>query len=121
MSVAAYCVLAAAIVLASALQASIGGPPMALVWQRRSGAQLRGTMSGFFLVGSVLSLVMLTLTGAIGARTLWGCAVLIPAALTGFLLSTVLNRHLNPKRLRWLAIAVSTAGALMLAGRSLLM
>ena len=25
---------------------SIGGPPMALVWQRNSGARLRGTMSG---------------------------------------------------------------------------
>jgi hypothetical protein len=26
---------------------SIGGPPVALVWQRNSGARLRGTMAGF--------------------------------------------------------------------------
>ena len=38
---------------------SIGGPPMALVWQNTSGARLRGTMSGFFLVGSVLSIAVL--------------------------------------------------------------
>ena len=42
---------------------SIGGPPMALVWQRNSGARLRGTMSGFFLIGSVMSLVVLAFTG----------------------------------------------------------
>ncbi|BBX66660.1 sulfite exporter TauE/SafE family protein [Mycolicibacterium psychrotolerans] len=99
---------------------SIGGPPMALVWQRNSGSRLRGTMSGFFLVGSVLSLIVLSVTGAVDRRTLWGFAVLIPAALAGYLLSTLVNRHLNPARLRWLAIGVSAAGAVLLIGRELL-
>lgn len=35
---------------------AIGGPPMALVWQGSSTAQLRGTMSAFFLVGALMSL-----------------------------------------------------------------
>ncbi|OAN33566.1 sulfite exporter TauE/SafE family protein [Mycolicibacterium iranicum] len=99
---------------------AIGGPPMALVWQRSSGAQLRGTMSGFFLIGSLMSLVMLGFTGAIDQRTWWGFAVLAPGAVVGYLLSNVLNRHLNPKRLRWLAIAVSAAGAIVLIARELL-
>ena len=60
---------------------AIGGPPMALVWQRNTGARLRGTMSGFFLVGSVMSLAALAATGAIDGRTLWGFAVLVPAAV----------------------------------------
>ena len=99
---------------------AIGGPPMALVWQRSSGAQLRGTMSGFFLIGSLMSLVVLGLTGAIHQQTWWGFAVLAPAAIAGYLLSRVLNRHLNPTRLRWLAIGVSAAGAVLLIGRELL-
>lgn len=99
---------------------AIGGPPMALVWQRSSGAQLRGTMSGFFLTGSLMSLVVLSLTGAVNQRTWWGFAVLAPAAMLGYLLSHVLNRHLNRQRLRWLAIAVSAAGAILLIGRELL-
>ena len=99
---------------------AIGGPPMALVWQRSSGAQLRGTMSGFFLIGSLMSLAMLGLTGSIHQRTWWGFAVLAPAAIAGYLLSNVLNKHLNPKRLRWLAIGVSAAGAVVLIGRELL-
>ena len=44
-------------------------------------------MSGFFLVGSVMSIVVLAVTGAVDHRTLWGFAVLIPAALAGYLLS----------------------------------
>ena len=51
---------------------AIGGPPMALVWQRKSGARLRGTMSGFFLVGSVMSIAALAATGAVDGHTLWG-------------------------------------------------
>lgn len=99
---------------------SIGGPPMALVWQRNSGPRLRGTMGGFFLVGSVMSLIMLSATGAVDERTWWGFAVLIPAALAGYLLSTVVNRHLDPTRLRRLAIVVSAVGAALLIGRELL-
>ncbi len=45
--------------------------------------------------------------------------MLVPAALAGYLLSTVVNRHLNPGRLRWLAIGVSAAGAVLLIGREL--
>ena len=90
---------------------SIGGPPMALVWQRNSGARLRGTMSGFFLIGSVMSLVALAFTGAVDGHTLRTFAVLMPAAVAGFALSRYVNRFLDPARLRLLAIAVSAIGA----------
>ncbi|WP_111511469.1 sulfite exporter TauE/SafE family protein [Mycobacterium kyogaense] len=99
---------------------SIGGPPMALVWQRNSGSRLRGTMSGFFLVGSVMSLIVLSVTGAVDERTWRGFAVLVPAAVAGYLLSMVVNRHLNPARLRRVAIVVSAMGAALLIGRELL-
>ncbi len=99
---------------------AIGGPPMALVWQRNTGARLRGTMGSFFLVGSMLSIAALAATGAIDERTMWGFAVLIPAAIAGYLLSRPMNKYLDPKRLRWLAIGASTLGAVVLIGRELL-
>jgi uncharacterized protein len=99
---------------------AIGGPPMALVWQRNAGPRLRGTMGGFFLVGSLMSLAALTATGAITRHTLAAFAVLIPAAVIGYALSRGLNRILDPKRLRWLAISASTVGAVVLIGRELL-
>lgn len=93
---------------------SIGGPPMALVWQRASGARLRGTMSGFFLVGSVLSIGALAATGAVHADTLRMCALLLPAIVAGYVLSRYVNGWLNPARQRWTAIAMSVAGATVL-------
>ncbi|WP_101947889.1 sulfite exporter TauE/SafE family protein [Mycobacterium sp. 3519A] len=99
---------------------AIGGPPMALVWQRNEGARLRGTMSGFFLVGSLMSMAALAATGAVHAHTMRIFALLVPAAVAGYLLSRGLNRVLDPKRLRWLAIGASTLGAVVLVGRELL-
>jgi uncharacterized protein len=99
---------------------AIGGPPMALVWQRNEGARLRGTMSGFFLVGSIMSIIALAATGAVTRHTLVMFAALVPAAVLGYVLSRGLNRVLDPNRLRWLAISVSAIGAVMLIGRELL-
>lgn len=96
---------------------SIGGPPMALVWQRNSGARLRGTMSGFFLVGSVLSIAMLAATGAVHADTFRMCALLLPAIAAGYALSRYVNGWLNPARQRWTAIAMSMAGAAVLIAK----
>lgn len=93
---------------------SIGGPPMALVWQRSSGPRLRGTMAGFFLVGSLMSLAMLTATGAVDRHTLVMCALLIPATVGGYVLSRYVNRLMNPQRQRWTAIAASVTGAVIL-------
>lgn len=99
---------------------SIGGPPMALVWQNNTGARLRGTMSGFFLVGSVLSLVVLALTGSIDRHTVVVFAMLIPACVAGYGLSRWINRHLDRQRQRWAAIVISTLGAVVLIVRQLI-
>ena len=40
---------------------SIGGPPVALLYQNAGASRLRGTLAGFFLVGSVVSLLALAL------------------------------------------------------------
>jgi len=98
---------------------SIGGPPMALVYQHETGARLRGTMSGFFLVGSLLSIALLALTGAIDHHTMVVFAMLVPAGVAGYLLSHLLNRHLDRQRQRWAAIAVSALGAVVLIVRQL--
>ncbi len=93
---------------------SIGGPPMALVWQRSEGPTLRATMSSFFLIGSLMSIAMLALTGAIDRHTVAMFGVLVPAAVLGYVLSRYANRILNPIRQRWTAITVSMIGAVVL-------
>ncbi len=99
---------------------SIGGPPMALVWQRNTGAELRSTMSCFFLVGSLISLAVLAVAGAVDAHTATLFVFLAPATVLGFLLSRVVNRVLDRRRLRIVAITVSAVGALVLVGQQVL-
>lgn len=92
---------------------SIGGPPMALVWQRSRGAQLRGTMSAFFLVGCLMSVLALVMVGAIDSTTVLRAGTLAPFALGGYAASRLLNAHLDRGRLRAAALAVSVVGALV--------
>lgn len=98
---------------------SIGGPPMALVWQRNTGAKLRSTMSAFFLVGSVMSLVALAVAGAVDGHTALLFVLLAPATILGYVLSRFVNRLMDRRRLRLTAIVVSTIGAVVLIGQQL--
>ena len=93
---------------------SIGGAPMAMVWQGSESSRYRGSMSAFFLVGSLLSLVALLLWGAISAETLRFVAWMLPAALAGTLVSRRLNRHLNRTRIRYAALGAASFGAVIL-------
>ena len=61
--------------------------------------------------------VQLNLRGhhvAASTNTAIGAAVLVPAAVLGYVLSRYANRVLTPARQRWTAIAASTAGAVVL-------
>ncbi|MFI6694296.1 sulfite exporter TauE/SafE family protein [Streptomyces sp. NPDC050433] len=96
---------------------SIGGPPMALVWQRLTGPELRSTMSGFFLAGSVMSLVALTAVGAVHADSLRYSALLAPAAAGGLLLARPLSDKLDVGRARTVATVLAVLGAALLTVR----
>ena len=57
---------------------SVGGPPMALVYQREQAAKLRSTLAGFFLFGASLALVTLAFSGELGGRQVVDGLVLLP-------------------------------------------
>lgn len=93
---------------------SIGGPPMALMWQRHNGPKLRGTMSAFFMVGSFISMVMLWIAGAVTAEILVLALWMVPAVLAGYIASRYANRYLTAGRLKALALAASALGSALL-------
>jgi uncharacterized membrane protein YfcA len=70
-----------------ATTSSVGGPPIALLYQDSHGGRVRGTLSGFFLVGLVISLGALALVGRFGWSEIVSSISLFPAVLLGFLLS----------------------------------
>ena len=93
---------------------SIGGPPMALVWQGHQGPRLRGTMSAFFMVGSSISILMLWITGAVTEDILVLALWMVPAAVGGYAASRFTNRFLTPARLKALALGASAVGIVLL-------
>ena len=93
---------------------SIGGPPMALIWQGHEGPRLRGTMSAFFMVGSAISMALLWLAGTVTEHMLVLALWMVPAVLAGYAVSRYVNRFLSRARLRKLALGASALGSAML-------
>ena len=67
---------------------SIGGPPMALIYQHAPGARIRGTLAGFFIVGVSISLVALAAIGRLGRTEFTLALILLPGIVTGFAISS---------------------------------
>lgn len=98
----------------------IGGPPVALVYQRSSGPALRATLSRFFLVGGVVSLAVLAASGQVDAASLAACLVTIPAAAAGFAVSAPIARRLDKGSVRPVVLALSSLAAVAVLVRELL-
>lgn len=95
---------------------SVGGPPMALVYQSSPGSVLRATLSGQFAVGATLSILFLAAGGKFGTAEVQYAALLIPGTVAGYLLSSRLTPYLDRGFLRpaVLAFAGVTAGIIIL-------
>jgi uncharacterized membrane protein YfcA len=89
--------------------AAIGGPPLALIYQDRSGAELRSTLSVSFVVGIVMSLVGLALAGRVQGWHFLLALQLLPGLLVGLWASRWVIKYLDE---RWLRPAVLTFAAL---------
>lgn len=96
-----------------ATAASIGGPPMALVYTRQSGARLRSTLAGFFIAAAVVSLVALTLVGRFGGADLGRSVALLPGVVVGFLASGPLRPYVDRGRSRPLVLGLSAVASVV--------
>lgn len=91
---------------------SIGGPAIAILYQEDPGARVRGTLSGFFAVGLVFSILALAIMGEFGRSQIEAALVLLPGVLLGFLLSRSIARVLDRGHTRTAILALSTVAAL---------
>ncbi|HYZ05041.1 MAG: sulfite exporter TauE/SafE family protein [Actinomycetota bacterium] len=88
--------------------AALGGTPLALVYQDRSGAELRSTLAISFVVGIAMSLVGLGLAGQVEGRQVILALHLLPCMLVGLWVSRWVVERLDE---RWLRPAVLTFAA----------
>ncbi len=98
---------------------SIGGPPMALLYQRETGARIRGTLSAFFVVGVGMSVVALHLIGRFGRPEARLASLLVPGILLGFLVSRHTARTLDRGYVRTAVLVVSGITGLVVLVRNI--
>lgn len=99
---------------------SIGGPPMALLYQRAGGPRLRGTLGCYFFAGVSLSVVALALIGRFGRPEIMLTLFLVPAMILGFLVAAPLRHHLPESAVRPLVLVLSSLSGLVVFFRALL-
>jgi uncharacterized membrane protein YfcA len=100
--------------------ASIGGPPIALLYQNAPGARLRSTLSGYFALGTTLSLLALAAVGRFGRDEFWSALALLPGVLIGFILSARTRQLLDRGYTRAAVLMVSAASGAIVILRALL-
>ena len=91
---------------------SIGGPPLALVFQHFTGARLRGTLSAVFVPGGVIIIGALAAIGRFGVVELVMGLSLLPGGAAGFWLSSRCAAWLDRAWLRPAVLTVSAIAAL---------
>jgi uncharacterized protein len=97
----------------------IGGPPIALVYQRAPGPTLRATLSRFFLVGGAVSIAVLAASGRVDGDALRACLITVPASAAGFAASTPLVRHIDRGSVRPYVLGLSALAAAAVLVREL--
>jgi uncharacterized membrane protein YfcA len=82
----------------------VGGPPLALVYQHRPAPVLRSTVAACFLIGEVISLVILAVSDSVNTDQLRMAFLLLPAVVVGALLSRLVHHRLDGRVMRYLVL-----------------
>ena len=99
--------------------AAIGGPPLAIAYQRRPGPELRSTLAISFVFGSSISLGALWLSEHLNLDHLVLAGWLLPGLALGLFLATRLHRFLDKGWLRPTVLAFAAISGAIAILRSL--
>lgn len=91
---------------------SIGGPPIALLYQHETGPRIRATLSTFFIIGVGLSLAGLVGVGRFGMTELKLGGYLIPGILVGYGVSRFTKGIIDQGFIRPAVLVVSAMAGL---------
>jgi len=99
---------------------SIGGPPVALLYQAESGPRVRATLSVFFCAGNSVALAALAAAGHLPGRDVTAGLVFVGCAAAGFAVAARLRRFLDAGRTRAAVLAAAGGSAVILILHSVL-
>lgn len=98
---------------------SIGGPPVALVYQGVDPPRFRATLGVLLILGASMSIATTWAVGRFGDTEAALSGVLVPAAFVGFWLSRFGIHWVNGPRVRVAVLVLSSTAALGVLGRTL--
>ena len=98
---------------------AIGGPALAVVYQRRPGPELRSTLALSYLAGIVIAVGALAAVGRVEGWHVWLALELVPALLLGLWLSFRLAPVLDRGWLRPSVLAFAAISGVVIVGRGL--
>ncbi len=104
----------------TATVAGMGGPPVALLYQRAAGPRLRGTLAVYFVIGTIVSLCSLAAVGRFAWPELRLSLLLLPGVVLGYSFSHRLALYLDAGYTRRAVLAVSGLAALNAIATALL-
>ena len=99
--------------------ASIGAPPILLLYQGADLARARGTLAVFFGCGALMSVLALAGFGQVGESDIVLAGVLLPSIVVGFVFAGPVSRMVDRRLLRWFALGTSTLVAIYLIARGI--
>jgi len=97
--------------------ASIGGPPMGLLYQNEKGPRIRGTLSGIFMIGTVLALISLIIINKLGITELKIALILLPGIFIGYYFSKYSLKVLDKGYIRPAILTISGITSIILVLR----
>jgi len=100
---------------------SIGGPPLALVYQNARGSALRANLSILFTMGCMVSLTALVLVGKFQLGDLVYSAILLLGIIPGVGLSGPIKRRIDKQTVRPVLLGLCAISALLVLGRALIL
>ncbi len=96
---------------------SMGGPPLALLYQDQPGGELRGTLAGYFTFAALVALGALVVVGNFGWSELYLALPLVPSALAGYALSGWVAPRLNKSAARRAVLLLAGAAGVAVVVR----
>jgi uncharacterized protein len=96
----------------------VGGPPLALVYQHRPAPVLRSTVAACFLVGEIISLAILAVSGKIASDQVSSAVLLLPAVIVGALLSRLVHHRLNGKVMRYFVLGFALVSGIAITAQA---
>jgi uncharacterized protein len=100
--------------------AAIGSPPVALLYQHDKGSRIRATIGGYGLVSTLTSMLFLAAFGEFSLPEINLSLMIIPGAVTGFLLSSRFTPILDKGYTRPAVLATAVLAAVIAVLQTLL-